>query len=120
MSPEDAAPLAGVIKARRWRQIEGGWPVSDEVLAHMAHAVGVSPEQLGEAGRGESAEILREILRQEAADSSGPGASDAELADLERALGVDLSMFEPDKRRGLLVFALALIRSGSREERRGA
>ena len=65
LSPEDAAPLAGVIKARRWRQIEAGARVDHDVLAHMAAAVGADPDQLEEAGRGESAAILREILRQQ-------------------------------------------------------
>ncbi|MFF2522295.1 hypothetical protein [Streptomyces liangshanensis] len=36
----------------------------------MAHVVGVQPEQLDEAGRGDAAEILREIKRQEAAEQS--------------------------------------------------
>ena len=70
MSPEDAAPLTGIIRSRRWRQIESGHRDGravrgdDDVIAHMAAAVGVDPGQLDEAGRGEAAEILREILRQ--------------------------------------------------------
>ena len=72
LSPEDAAPQTGVIKARRWRQIEdgaaGGRPTrgEDDVIAHMAAVVGVTPDQLTEAGRSEAAEILREIERRRA------------------------------------------------------
>ncbi|WP_237531306.1 hypothetical protein [Streptomyces sp. SID3212] len=36
----------------------------------MAHVVGVQPVQLDDAGRGDAAEILREIKRQEAAEQS--------------------------------------------------
>ena len=72
LSPEDAAPQTGVIKARRWRQIEqgtaGGKPSrgEDDVIAHMAAVVGVTPDQLTEAGRAEAGEILREIERRRA------------------------------------------------------
>ncbi|MEV8392661.1 MULTISPECIES: hypothetical protein [unclassified Streptomyces] len=41
----------------------------------MAHVVGVTPDQLTAAGRGAAAEILREIERQEAAES-GAGQID--------------------------------------------
>ena len=70
MSPEDAAPLTGIIRSRRWRQIEAGYDSGrairgdDDVIAHMAAVVGVAPGQLAEAGRSEAAEVLREILRQ--------------------------------------------------------
>lgn len=72
ISPEDAAMRTTVIKSRRWRQIEGGHdrgrPVrgDDDVIAHMASVVGVSPEQLAGVGRTEAAEVLREIGRQSA------------------------------------------------------
>lgn len=56
----------------RWYHIEAGTEGKEalvvappETLAHMAHVVGVMPEQLAEVGRGDAAEILREILRQE-------------------------------------------------------
>lgn len=78
LSPEQAAPRAKVIKSRRWRQIEAGWangrPVTaeDDVIAHMAAAVGVVPAQLEQAGRHEAAEVLREILRQRPPAPDGP------------------------------------------------
>ena len=70
MSPEDAATLTTVIKARRWRQVESGHDgdrraiADDDVIAHMAAVVGLDPEQLARAGRAEAAEVLREIRRQ--------------------------------------------------------
>jgi transcriptional regulator with XRE-family HTH domain len=69
----------------------------------------------------ERAEALR--LAGILTDPPAAGAiSDDELAGLERSLGVDLSMFEPDKRHALLIFAAALMASAERgrEERRGA
>ena len=90
MSPEDAAPLTGIIRSRRWRQIEagheGGKPVrgEDDVIAHMAHAVGVDPAQLDEAGRGEAAEILREIQRQQDGPVPQPADTPARRAILTR------------------------------------
>lgn len=68
---------AGLLKirlsGRRWRQLEEGREHSggklalmgEAQLAHMAHVVGVTPEQLVEIGKHEAAEILREIERQE-------------------------------------------------------
>jgi hypothetical protein len=102
MSPEDAAPLAGVIKARRWRQIEGGWPVSDEVLAHMAAAVGVSPAQLDEVKRGEAAQILREIARQTAVPDLSVLTEDEQkiLATFIRLIETRLAERDQDGRRG--------------------
>lgn len=75
LSPEKAADLTPIrLRGGRWRQIENGYerknppkPVRAPALtlAHMAHAVGVTPERLSEAGREDAAEILREILHQE-------------------------------------------------------
>jgi helix-turn-helix protein len=69
-----AAKSAGVSVAR-WSQIETGYetrlgrykPVRapEGTLAHMAHAVGVGPERLEEAGRPDAAMVLREIQRQQ-------------------------------------------------------
>lgn len=103
LSPEEAAPLAKVIGARRWRQIEQGQPAGDDVLAHMAAAVGASPEQLGETGRTEAAEVLREIERQ----SAGP----------------DLSVLTEDEQRILATFIKLIetrIAERDRESKRGA
>lgn len=71
--PAAAAATGGMVSAPRWTQIEQGFMIrrgvrvptraGDGVLAHMADAVGVTPEQLQELGRGEAAEILRAIQR---------------------------------------------------------
>jgi transcriptional regulator with XRE-family HTH domain len=68
----DAAAKADISKAR-WSQIETGYESRDGeyrsviaravTLAHMAHAVGLTPERLAETGRQDAAEILREINR---------------------------------------------------------
>lgn len=74
LSPETAAARAKVqLGGSRWRQIEAGYrgrsspPVPvvapDRTLAHMAHAVGISPQRLAEVNREGAAEILREIER---------------------------------------------------------
>jgi hypothetical protein len=81
LSPEVAAALTPIrLGGARWREIEKGYrgagPNRRRVdgpkttVAHMAHTVGVSPDQLVEAGRSDAAEILREILRQAAAEAS--------------------------------------------------
>jgi hypothetical protein len=101
-----AARSAGISVAR-WSQIENGYerregeykPVraSDGLLAHMAHAVGLTPERLTEAGRQDAAEILREIERREEPDLPGllPGDPDSfrdilqdEAMDYELRLGI--------------------------------
>jgi hypothetical protein len=100
ISPETAADLTPIrLKGGRWRHIERGYepkkppkPVRAPAvtLAHMAHVVGVSPERLSEVGRGDAAQILREILRQEATKKNGgyPDPSDR----YERAIwAMDLS-----------------------------
>ncbi|QQM44970.1 helix-turn-helix domain-containing protein [Streptomyces liliifuscus] len=95
LSPEAAAELTPIrLGGSRWREIEKGYKGKSArqdvrapglTLAHMAHAVGLSPERLDEAGRGDAAEILREILRQEEEVEVEP-APYADLADpLERA-----------------------------------
>ncbi|MFJ2514659.1 hypothetical protein ACIQJX_35180 [Streptomyces griseoviridis] len=75
LSPEAAAALLPIkLSGNRWRQIEKGYErrtpfkavrAPDSTLAHMAHAVGIAPERLDSTGRGEAAEVLREILRGE-------------------------------------------------------
>jgi transcriptional regulator with XRE-family HTH domain len=70
MSPPDA-----VITAAYWLEVEKGTGsrrgergvparASAATLAHMAYAVGVTPEELTSAGRTDAAEILTEIVRQ--------------------------------------------------------
>lgn len=70
---EAAASVPIRLGETRWYHIEAGYegkgkPVvaPPDTLAHMAKRVGVSPERLAEVGRSDAAEILREILRQEA------------------------------------------------------
>ncbi|MFD6421742.1 hypothetical protein [Streptomyces sp. NPDC060198] len=65
-----------------------------KTLAHMAHVVGVHPEQLDTAGRGDAAEILREIKRQEDAQQPGPGAADPRVQ-----MAVDILMDLPPRVR---------------------
>lgn len=88
LSPEDAAALTPIrLRGGRWRQIEKGYerkvppkPVRapDLTLAHMARAVGLTPERLTEAGRAEAAEILREILQEVVTQTSPPLSPDGE------------------------------------------
>lgn len=95
LSPETAADLAPIrLGGARWRHIERGYepkkppkPVRapDKTLAHMARVVGVSPERLAEAGRETAAEVLREILRQEAESEPQQERAYADMSDrLER------------------------------------
>ncbi len=69
MSPEKAAPLTGVIGPSQWRNIESGkTSAKDEVLAHMASVVRVTPGDLEGVGKFEAAEILRRIERDKEPD----------------------------------------------------
>ncbi len=62
--------LAIKMGARRWRQIEDGYESKggriakggDMQYAHMAHVVGVTPDDLRAAGRDEAAEVLRMLI----------------------------------------------------------
>lgn len=73
--------MAGIGEAR-WRQIVNGYsspgsgtymPViaPAATLARMAAAVGVTPEQLEEVGRGDAAEILRDLPAKSDQEESG-------------------------------------------------
>jgi hypothetical protein len=56
-------------------------------------------------------------------DIPSGSVSDDELDALEAELGVDLSVFTPDQRRGLLIFARVILEASmghDRENRRGA
>ncbi|MEU1596145.1 hypothetical protein ABZ468_25630 [Streptomyces sp. NPDC005708] len=75
-SPEVAAARMQIkFSGSRWRQIEAGYRkdlrrevvAKPEVLAHMALIVGVTPERLERADRGDAAAVLREIQAQVAA-----------------------------------------------------
>lgn len=122
LSPEKAAELTPIrLRGGRWRQIENGYerknppkPVRapDLTLAHMAHVVGVAPERLEEAGRGDAAEILREILRQEA--ESEQESVYADLSDrYERAVW-EMALSEDDRRT-----LIDLLRKGREQDERG-
>lgn len=110
-SPETlTAPADVPIKAARWRHIEQGYSSRNKpvrapagTLAHMAHIVGVTPEQLVDANRADAAEVLREILRQEQAGASAdaspiePDMNDQYERDIWEFPDVSV-----DARRGLL------------------
>lgn len=102
-----AARKAGISKAR-WSQVENGCemregayrPVRarDDTLAHMAYAIGVTPERLETEGRRpDAAAVLREILRE---PSPEPPPS-----------GVSLDGLTPDEARIAREFIEALRRS---------
>lgn len=86
ISASGAASAAGISTAR-WSHIENGYetrhgsykPVTGRAvtIAHMAHAVGLAPARLRQAGRADAADILAEIFRQE----SECGPEEAEEAD---------------------------------------
>src|SRR4051812_21089924 len=67
---EAARRLAIKIGARRWRQIEDGYESKggriakggDMQYAHMAHVVGVAPDDLRSVGRDEAAEVLQKLI----------------------------------------------------------
>lgn len=73
MSGTEAATRAGISKQRLSQVLNGmsghgmtrGRPAPRRVIAHIAAVVGVTPEQLEQAGRADAAKVLREILRRE-------------------------------------------------------
>ena len=85
MTAAEAALAAGISKAR-WSQIENGYETRGDgfkevrgkrdTIAHMAHALHISPERLEEAGRPDAAQVLREIQRQEVASQPVPAPSE--------------------------------------------
>lgn len=82
-----AAARAAGISVARWSQIETGYekrgglykPISGTAptIAHMAHAVGLSPDRLEAAGRADAAEILSEVISQETAAEPASDVDDA-------------------------------------------
>jgi hypothetical protein len=95
LSPPDA-----VITAAYWLEVEKGTGsrrgargvparASAATLAHMAAAVGVTPERLSEAGRADAAEILAEITRQRLPAGATPiaGSEDPAIAHLRLTPG---------------------------------
>lgn len=122
-----AARAAGISVAR-WSQIEIGYETRrgrfKEVraragtLAHMAAAVGVSPDRLEEAGRGDAAVILREIMRRNAEPTPAPRYSNP---------GIERIANDPDLpddvKAGLIAVAKSLMSKNAvsyQDERRRA
>ncbi|MFM9645674.1 hypothetical protein ACKI1S_05935 [Streptomyces galilaeus] len=124
LSPEAAAQQAPIrLGGSRWREIEKGYkgtgrqPViaPDLTLAHMARVVGVTPERLDDVGRDTAAEILREILRQEAESDQAPARPYADMSDrLERTAW---EMPLPVEERKLIVDMLREAKAQGRQER---
>ncbi|WUH92554.1 helix-turn-helix domain-containing protein [Streptomyces sp. NBC_00433] len=83
LSQREAARRADISETR-WRQLVSGYQVvsrakvpvrsPDDTLARMARAVGVTAEQLEEAGRDGAAAALREAEAEELAAPAGRGA----------------------------------------------
>lgn len=66
----------------RWYHVEAGTEgkgkiviAPEDTLAHMSYVVGLTPERLTGVGREDAAEILAEIIRQEADRAAAPAAS---------------------------------------------
>jgi transcriptional regulator with XRE-family HTH domain len=84
LSIRKAATAAGISEAR-WRQLESGArstplgyaPESapPDTLARMAHAVGVTPDELREAGHPEAAAILAAHAAEQAAEAEADEAA---------------------------------------------
>jgi transcriptional regulator with XRE-family HTH domain len=111
-----AAQAAGMSKAR-WTQVETGYETRQGqvrrvqakagTIAHMAHAVGVTPERLADEGqRQDAAEILREILRQQGPVPDRPPAGEEEDEAL-RAIMADTRL-TLSMRRAIVAFAKAM------------
>ncbi|MFI1030777.1 hypothetical protein [Streptomyces sp. NPDC020951] len=125
ISPETAAELTPIrLGGARWRHIERGYEpkrppkrvrAPDKTLAHMARAVGVTPERLEEADRSVAADILREILRQEAESEAAQDKPYADMSDrLERtAWEMPIGVEE----RKLIVDMLREAKTQGRQER---
>ncbi|NUS17631.1 MAG: hypothetical protein HOY69_40595 [Streptomyces sp.] len=84
ISQREAARRARLSEAR-WRQLVSGYqlvqrthvPVRspDKTLARMARAVGVTAEQLADAGREDAARALRDVEAEEAAEAAAERAA---------------------------------------------
>ena len=92
----------GAVSPVYWRDVERGYGyrrgervparASDRVLAHMAHAVRVTPGRLTKAGRDDAATVLTEIL----GAAPGPRAS-APASEAEEMLAGLLARFADDE-----------------------
>jgi transcriptional regulator with XRE-family HTH domain len=111
--------FGGRLSASRLSQIEtgdqkkGGSAIevraSDARLAHIAYIVGTSPDQLDRAGRPESAETLREILRQRAGDAR-PGSAPAPAKDDPLRQIMEDGRLPLETRRAMVALAEAMKR----------
>lgn len=100
------------LSVSRWSQIENGYegppgrrkPVRAPAgtLAHMAHAVGIRPDRLESAGRGDAAEVLREILMRE---DGLPGSAPVPPGDPALQAIMDIPGLPEDVKRGLVAVA---------------
>jgi transcriptional regulator with XRE-family HTH domain len=116
LSPEKIVERMGVtarISSRYWRQIEDGQKIApDDTYAHMANAVGLTPERLEEVGRPEAAEILREIDRMAGADRTDVSRRVDEQLDRNEAIvaeiGELLRQASPKQSKAILELLRAL------------
>jgi transcriptional regulator with XRE-family HTH domain len=132
----DAAREAGVSKAR-WSQIESGYesrqgtyePVVARAvtLAHMAHAVGLTPARLEGAGRPDAAAVLAEILRRDephVEQDAEPFLRPDDPPSFRRIMADPDPALTEQEKRGLVIWGRELIRRRAEEraeaERRGA
>jgi hypothetical protein len=109
LTAREAAPRAGIGEAR-WRQIINGYtsPTAGTyiaviapaaTLARMAAVVGVTVEQLEDVGRGDAAEILRQLPDEPENEPESPDL----MADLHRIMN------DPTKPQYLREWARTLI-----------
>jgi transcriptional regulator with XRE-family HTH domain len=111
LSARQAAVKAGISEGR-WRQIVSGYqsargqqfPVTAPAatLAHMAAAVGLTPEDLTEAGRGDAADILRD-LNQHGPSQPGPAAARASTSERDEALLKVLASDLPEDKKEQII-----------------
>jgi len=108
MSIPDAAALAGV-SASLWRQVEAGYstPAAGiqvpkvtpaETLALMSRPLGITPAQLNDAGRGDAAAILADLLRPEPAPLEPPLETAADPGD-DVTHNIMVAAGRPEERR---------------------
>lgn len=121
LSIRKAATVAGMSEAR-WRQLEGGFRATplgpapetapDATLARMAHAVGVTPDELKETGRADAAALLGAYAAEQAAISE----ADEDAADAAARAAADLRGLTARQRAALAAMItddLRALRGGS-------
>ena len=118
---QNAAAAAAGISGTHWRRVVQGEPGTAETVARMAHAVGVTPAELEQVGRGDAADELRVLdpvarqherraqhdeREQRAADGTALVDELRELADRFEAAQQD-----PEQRAALLAVLRAMQRT---------